>query len=347
MTAWLAVLLAFSAAAAAGAVVGGLGWVVARRSRRLGWAVLVPPVTALAAVVASVAVSTRAMYLDAPQTGVVMAACAGGAAAGLLAAVLLAGRVRRLEDDVAARRAEALAEQSSERARREVLAALTHDLRSPLAAIRAMAEALEDGVAVAEDGYLTRIKEEADRTAAMVEEMFFLARLQAGLEPRGTVDVDAVAAVHQAVSRAGPLARRAEVELVADAPPPARPLLVRAAPGALDRVLSNLVHNAVRETGSHGTGRAQVVVALAEEDEDVLLRVRDSCGGIAPEDVPHLFEPGWRRDGARTPEGDRAGAGLGLTVVRELLERAGGSVALESAPGGCCFAVRLPRVVAG
>lgn len=176
----VALALAFVAGAAGGAVVGAGGWLVARRARSLRLAVLVPPSAAIPAVLISVMVSTQAMFLTGEQTWLVIAACAGGAAVGLVTAVLLARRVRRLEDDVAHERAARTADERSEQVRRQLLAALTHDLRTPLSGIRAMAEALEDGVAEESDDYLRRIRDEVDRTSTMVDDLLELARLQAG-----------------------------------------------------------------------------------------------------------------------------------------------------------------------
>lgn len=180
--------LAFSGGAVGGTLVGAGagagGWVLARRARSLRLAALVPPVAAVAAVLASVLVSVQAMYLTGEQTMVVLAACAGGAVVGLVTAVLLARAVRHLEDDVARERTARLADQQSEQVRRRLVAALTHDLRTPLAGVRAMAEALEDGLADDPDDFLRRIRAEVDRTAAMVDDLFELARLQARLGPQ-------------------------------------------------------------------------------------------------------------------------------------------------------------------
>lgn len=157
------------------------------------------------------------------------------------------------------------------------------------------------------------------------------------------------------------------------APGPA--LLVRCPPRALDRVVANLLDNAVRETAAAGPGghvrvRAVHEAVLEGEGEGetgsthvaeaagegasvgvsvgvgaggggaVCLEVVDRCGGIPEADVPHLFQTGWRGGRARTPDG--GGAGLGLAVVAALVSAAGGTVAVHPVPGGCAFRVRLP-----
>lgn len=360
MTPATALLLAFGAGAAGGAVVGAVGWGAARSARSLRLAVMVPPAAAIAAVVASVVVSTQAMYLTGEQTWLMLSACAGGAVVGLLTAVLLARRVRRLEDEVARERIARAASEHSEQARRQLVAALTHDLRTPLAGIRAMAEALEDGVAVDPDDYLRRIRDEVDRTATMVDDLFDLARLQAGLTPQQPQDVLLQDAVDQAVVLVSPLAaeRGTVIHVLAgEGPERGREmgLAARVDPVSLHRVLVNLLVNAVQAGGPVVVGVLAANGGLGGRmDREVVdgevvdrgdggtvgVRVDDSCGGIPEDDLLHLFEAGWRGQRARTP--GRSGAGLGLTVVRELLQAAGGSITVTNIVDGCRFDVRIP-----
>jgi signal transduction histidine kinase len=337
-------LVAFAAGAAGGALVGTVGWLAVRRSRSLRLAVLVPPVAALAAVVTSVLVSTRAMYLTGEQTWIVLAGLAGGGLVGLVTAVLLAGRVRLLEEDVARERSARAAEERSEQVRRQTVAALTHDLRTPLAGIRAMAEALEDGVATDPVDYLRRIRAEVDRTTTMVDDLFELARLQAGLATLSPSGVGLDEELAQVVERLSPLAEVHRVRLRAEG---GSGLCVLADHHALQRVLTNLVVNAVHASDptlrpDHGGTRADVCLSVVADRGDgfAAVRVADSCGGIAPADLPHVFEAGWRGSTARTP--GASGAGLGLAIVRELVEAQGGAVAVTNATPGCRFEVRLP-----
>lgn len=364
MTPATTLLLAFGAGAAGGSVVGAVGWAAARSARSLRLAVMVPPAAAIAAVVASVVVSTQAMYLTGEQTRLMVAACAGGAVVGLITAVLLARRVQRLEDDVARARIARAASDHAEQGRRQLVAALTHDLRTPLAGIRAMAEALEDGVAPDADDYLRRIRDEVDRTATMVDDLFELARLQAGLTPQQPEDVLLQEAVGQAVILVSPLAaqRGTVIHVVAGDRPQhdrGRGPTARVDPVSLHRVLVNLLVNAVQAGGQVAVsvlatngrpgdsleGRTDREVVDGEVVDGaaggtVGVRVEDSCGGIPEDDLMHLFEAGWRGQSARTP--GSSGAGLGLTVVRELVQAAGGSVAVTNIDGGCRFDVCLP-----
>lgn len=345
--------IVFATGALGGALIGGLGWLLLRRSMSLRLAVLVPPLAAMAAVVTSVLVSTRAMYLTGEQTSLVLAACAGGGLVGLVTAVLLARRVRRLEQAVAEERSARAASEHAEQVRRQLVASLTHDLRTPLAGIRAMAEALEDGLVDADDDYLRRIREEVDRTTVMVDDLFELARLQAGLS---TLSPDAVGlgdAVEQVVDRLSPLATARGVALTIEQAAPG--LTVSADAEALQRVLTNLVVNAVRATDRARTdGRTDrtttatvpaVVVRTGLDSAgptpaSAIVQVDDSCGGIAEDDLLHVFEAGWRGQSARTPDG--SGAGLGLAIVRELVEAQGGSVSVTNTTRGCRFELSLP-----
>ncbi len=340
----MVLLLAFLAAAGGGALVGTLGWVAASRAMSLRLGVLVPPLAALAAVLVSVAVSTQAMYLTRSETRVVMAACAGGALVGVVVALLVSRRVRQLEEDLLGQRTARAADERAEQARRQVVAALTHDLRTPLTGIRAMAEALSDGVVAEPEEYLHRIRVEVDRTSAMVEDLFELARLQAGLVPQQPRDVpvrqvvdEVVAALSQAAAAGGTQVQVQDRDAVG--------AVAHVDPDVLHRVLSNLVVNAVH------AGRRVVVLVQPGGDagggprrgwagEQVVVAVEDDCGGIAEADLARVFDAGWRGEAARTPGGQ--GAGLGLAITRELLLRAGGAVSVTNTDGGCRFEVRLP-----
>lgn len=347
-----ALLLAFAAGALGGAVVGAGGWVLARRSRSLRLAVLVPPAAAIASVLVSVLVSTQAMTLTEEQTWLVVAACGGGALVGFAVAVLLARRVRHLEDDVARQRAAREADERSEQVRRQMVAALTHDLRTPLAGIRAMAEALEDGVAEDPGEYLRRIRGDVDHTAAMVDDLFELARLQAGLAPQQPQDVRLVTGVEQVLHTLSAVAVAHDAEIAVEGD--GGGATARVDPEVLHRVLCNLVLNAVQAS-------SRVVVRLPTDDSSpataasptrvrhvgragraghVTIRVDDDCGGIAEDDLARVFEAGWRAERARTP--GTSGAGLGLAIVRELVHAAGGQVEVSNTGQGCRFEVRLP-----
>ncbi|MCS0605397.1 HAMP domain-containing histidine kinase [Streptomyces sp. LP11] len=223
-------------------------------------------------------------------------------------------------------------ERALETSRRELVAWISHDLRTPLAGLRAMAEALEDGVAADPDRYLRQIRTEVERLDGMVGDLFQLSRIHAGTLPLSPSRVCLYDLVGDALAGADPLAREHGVRLVGDR---VEPLPVEVDGREMSRVLGNLLVNAIRRTPPDGT----VAVAAERTDEGVLLTVTDACGGIPEEDLPRVFDTGWRGTHARTPP---AGAGLGLAIVRGIVEAHHGRATVHNIPGGCRFEVTLP-----
>lgn len=223
-------------------------------------------------------------------------------------------------------------------ARRVLLAAVSHDLRTPLAAIRVMLEAIEDGVADdAEtiERYHHAMQGEVARLSGLIDDLFELSQIEAGavrLELETASLADLIAETLEALRAE---ADRAGVTLKADLPaglPPIRADLQR-----LYRVLSNLITNALRHTPAGGS----VSLLAAAQADVVTLSVVDTGEGIAPADLPHVFERFYRGDKSRSRAG--GGAGLGLAIARGLVEAHGGSIAVASTPGGgTTFTVTLP-----
>jgi signal transduction histidine kinase len=181
------------------------------------------------------------------------------------------------------------------------------------------------------------MERELGRLQRLIEDLFTLSRAEVGrleLHPEPT-DVGAV--VRRLVDTIAPLAwgqRRVQVlaEVAPDLPP------ARADAERLEQVVSNLLGNAVRHTPPGGL----VAAAVCTEPEAVRIEVRDTGEGIAPQDLPRVFERFYR--GPNIDVERRDGAGLGLALVKELAEAMGGSVEAASVPGeGSCFTVRLPR----
>ena len=224
------------------------------------------------------------------------------------------------------------------------MAWVTHDLRMPLAGLRAMAEALEDGIAGEPDRYHRQIRAEVDRLASMVDDLFELSRVQSGtlrLAP-GQIALEEV--VSDALASTEALARAHGVRLTGEA---GVPLLIHADPRELSRALTNLLINAIRHTPADGT----VHVMAAPESGGALLAVADGCGGIPEADLACVFDTAWRgphahgpADPARPASGD--GAGFGLAIVRSIVEAHQGQVSVVNTGKGCRFEVRLP-VLAG
>ncbi|WP_405997856.1 sensor histidine kinase [Streptomyces sp. NBC_00829] len=223
-------------------------------------------------------------------------------------------------------------ERALEASRRELVAWISHDLRTPLAGLRAMSEALEDGVVADPARYHRQIRTEVDRLNSMVGDLFELSRIHAGALALTPTRMSVYDLVGEALAGADPLAREHGVRLVGD--------MVEQIPVEVDgkemtRVLANLLVNAIRRTPADGT----VAVAAERRQDWVVLSVTDGCGGIPEEDLPRVFDTGWRGTQARTPP---AGAGLGLAIVRGIVEAHAGHADVRNVHGGCRFEVSLP-----
>jgi signal transduction histidine kinase len=314
------------------AAVGGL---VLHRLRRRSITAAMTALTLVPMVAALVGVVAVSGFMYTPQLVGTVAVVLVVAVVTVPVAVLLGKGLAR---DALWQREAAEAERRAEHARRELVSWMSHDLRSPLAGLRAMTDALADGVVrepadVAD--YLARIRRETIRMAAMVEDLFHLSRAtSAGLRLElmplalGEVVSDAVAAESNAAAAAG-------VEVRAEAPE-CWPT-VRGSDVELTRVVRNLLTNALRHTPSGGAVRLS-----AESDGDwVRLLVQDGCGGIPDADIGRIFDVGYRGSAARTP-GDSSGAGLGLAIARALTEAHGGTLTVENRHPGCRFALTLP-----
>ena len=216
-------------------------------------------------------------------------------------------------------------------ARRELVAWASHDLRAPIASLQAMLEAIEDGLASAED-YLPTLREQVRTLSMLVDDLFELARIDAGvltLELRPTLVaplVDSALRLLRPEADARGVALSAEVDERAEAP---------LASDKIERVLFNLLTNALRHTPTDGS----VAVRLERQSTDLLLRVEDDGDGLSAEAPGRMFERFWRADRARTG----GGAGLGLAIARGLVEAHGGRIWAENRPeGGACISFTLP-----
>jgi len=256
----------------------------------------------------------------------------------------LSGELQRLHEELAGTARTLTESRNRERAlessRRELVAWVSHDLRTPLAGLRAMAEALEDGVAAAPDRYYKQIRVEVDRLAGMVDDLFEISRLQAGAPSSRSERVCLDDLVSDCVAALEPVAGLQGVRLVGRSDAAAEVL----GNGAeLNRALTNLLVNAIRHTGPAGT--VQITLRASDDPEPhcAEVTVRDECGGIAAEDLGRVFDVGFRGEPARTPEpGLGAGAVLGLAITRGIVSAHYGSVDVRNAGGGCEFVVRLP-----
>ncbi|WP_372405385.1 sensor histidine kinase [Streptomyces luteireticuli] len=244
----------------------------------------------------------------------------------------LAQLVRELDATSAKLAASRERERALEESRRELVAWISHDLRTPLAGLQAMTEALEDGMVDDPGVYHARIRTEVERLGGMVSDLFELSRIQAGVLALKTARMSVYDLVGDAIAGVGALAREHGVRLIGDG---VEPVPIEVDGREMSRVLANLLVNAIHRTPTDGT----VAVSAREEGGSVVVSVTDGCGGIPAEDLPRVFDTGWRGTDARTPP---AGAGLGLAIVRGIVEAHSGRAAVHNVPGGCRFEVRLP-----
>ncbi|MFG1603272.1 sensor histidine kinase [Actinoplanes sp. NPDC049265] len=321
----------------AGLIVGAAGVVVLRMLRGrsiLAHVMLLLAITVLA-VVAGVVVVASAMFLSGHDLQVVLLTVATTAVVSLLVGGFFG---RRLAASAVWAEAARDRERRLEAGRRELVAWVSHDLRTPLAGMRAMAEALEDGVvsdpATAAD-YHRRIRVETDRMTTLVDDLFELSRINAGALRLSPTAVPLGELVSDAIAGVAPLAesRRVTVHAAEYGWP-----VIRASEPELARVVRNLLMNSVRYTPADGT----VHIAAGYERDDIWLAVSDTCGGIPADDLGRVFDVAFRGERARTPDTQGVGGGLGLAIVRGLVEAHGGRVAVRNVIGGCRFEVRLP-----
>jgi signal transduction histidine kinase len=231
-------------------------------------------------------------------------------------------------------------ERALEASRRELVAWVSHDLRTPLAGLRAMAEALEDGVVTdspAISRYHAQIRAETDRLTLMIDDLFELSRIHAGALQLSRQVVGLRELVSEALTSAEPLARAKGVRLRGTAVP-GLPVWVDTV--SVQRALLNLVANAIRNTPASG-----VVEVLADQESGTAtVSVADSCGGIPAEHLPRVFDVGFRGETARTPATGE-GAGLGLSIARGIIQAHRGQIEVRNTGNGCQFIISLPLAV--
>jgi signal transduction histidine kinase len=227
-------------------------------------------------------------------------------------------------------------ERALESSRRELVAWVSHDLRTPLASLRAMTEALEDGIADDPDLYYKQMRASVDRLATMVDDLFELSRIQAGGFAHETEQVGLDDLVSDCLAALGPLAGAQGVRLTGRTEGAAT---VTGNGPELSRALINLVANAIRHTPVDGI----VDVRVATDGASAEVTVTDECGGIAEHELDRVFEVGFRGEPARSPSAQNpAGAGLGLAITRGIVEAHRGSVEVENVDRGCRFTMLLP-----
>jgi two-component system, OmpR family, sensor kinase len=216
----------------------------------------------------------------------------------------------------------------------------SHELKTPLMVLRAGVER-----ALVHPGVPGEIMQSLDETLAQINEMtelveslLTLARADEGRAPLAVEESDLRDLLADVTETAGMLGESAGITVTSSMPD--QPVLLAVDPHRIREMLLNLVTNAIKYTRKGGT----VDLTLTERSDAVSLMVRDTGIGIAPGDLPHIFERFWRADPARSRTGERPGTGLGLSITKWIAEAHGGSITVQSRPGrGTSFTVRLPR----
>jgi signal transduction histidine kinase len=350
----LAVVVALATLAVGMLVAVGLRLLPSVRLQLAGLALL-----AVTLPLAAVFLSGWAMFHmgdDVKILAVAAASASVAVAAGLLVAQTIGTRIARLRDastELAAGNLEVRAEEAGPRelaelarsfnamatdlqrlfdARRELVTWASHDLRTPIASLQAMLEAIEDGLAEPEQ-YLPSLQQQVQTLARRVDDLFELARIDAGaltLELRETEVGELVdACIRSLTAEAASRGVRLEARM--------GPARVRCEPDKIERVLLNLVTNALRHTPSDGA----VAVLVSSVGPEVEISVEDTGEGIEPGAEQTVFDRFWRGDRARSGDG----AGLGLAIARGLVEAHGGRIWAERRrEGGARISFTLPAV---
>ncbi len=250
------------------------------------------------------------------RTGVERADEVGATAAAVDA---MAGQLAALDEE----------RERDEEARRRFFASVSHDLRSPLAALQAAVEALRDGVAPDPDRYLASIEGDARVLNQLVDDLFLLARIESGGFEYERVPVDLAELADEAIEVLAPVSQRAGIEVLLRADSGS---VVTTGPVPVGMVIRNLLDNAIR----HAPSGSRVVINVQTPGT---VWVRDEGPGFPPAFTETAFGEFARIDPARSRS--TGGAGLGLTVARSLIEELGGEIWAEPGPGGA-VAFRLP-----
>ena len=218
-------------------------------------------------------------------------------------------------------------------ARRELVAWASHDLRTPLASLQAMVEAVEDGLATP-DEYIPSIRGQTEILSRLVEDLFELALIDAGALTLELEDAPLGPLVSGCLGAVEGEARALNVRLEARVDPDP---VVRVAPDKIERVLMNLLANAVR----HARPDGRVAIVVEPDADHVLVAVEDTGDGVSPETEQRMFDRFWREDESRTSS--NGGAGLGLAISQGLVQAHGGKIWAENrAGGGARVAFTLP-----
>ena len=395
-----------------GALIGAASLLVLKPLRRASFAVQICVVVlaAVAVLTAGMVSAFNAMFISARDLEVMWYVLAVASAVAIAIALVLGSRVSRnakeladaarsigrgespgiqspvMSHELAALAAELEAssrmleasrqrEAAVENARRELVSWISHDLRTPLASMRAMTEALEDGMAADVPAYYRKIIAQTDLMAGMVNDLLELSRIHAGTMRLKAEPLDLYDLASDAIADLAALAEQHGITLDGGG---RRECLALADGPSMGRAIRNVVLNAI----VHSAPGSRVTVEVGRKGDRAVVAVTDGCGGIPEEDLPHVFETGWQKDPSRRragrlsvqavtkharlsvqagepgddagvprPDGLQeeppgalrySGAGLGLSIVAGIASAHQGTVSVENVDGGCRFSLLLP-----
>jgi signal transduction histidine kinase len=401
-------------AVAWGAVIGAASLLILKSLRRASFAVQICVVvlSAVAVLTAGMVSAFNAMFISARDLEVMWYVLAVASAVAVSIALVLGARVSRnakaladaarsigrgespgiqtpvmshelatlaaeLESSSRMLEASRQREAAVENARRELVSWISHDLRTPLASMRAMTEALEDGMAADVPGYYRKIIAQTDLMAGMVNDLLELSKIHAGTMRLKAEPLDLYDLASDAIADLAALAQQHGITLDGGG---RRESLALADGPSMGRAIRNVVLNAI----VHSAPGSRVTVEVGRDGDRAVVAVTDGCGGIPEADLPHVFETGWQQDparrrrgrwsaggdgagmngagivGAGTGAGDPndgdlvpgpveaagtmrySGAGLGLSIVAGIVSAHQGAVTVENVDGGCKFSLLLP-----
>lgn len=257
---------------------------------------------------------------------------------GALVSLSAGAYLRSLQQQRAASDREAQASRELANLKNQFVNAISHDLRTPLTSIIGYLEFLEDDLAgpltPGQREYVAQIEKGTTRLERLVDDLLDFARIEAGTFRLSVEPVDLVAKIRSVLKSLQPQAKDGRIDLQADLPE--HPLVLQLDPARIERVLLNLIGNALKFTPAGGRIQAKA----RETPTGVRVEISDTGPGIAPEDRPMLFRPFTQL----APGIQKRGTGLGLSICKSLIEAHGGEIGLSSAPGqGCLAWFTLPR----
>jgi signal transduction histidine kinase len=308
--------------------------VVALARRSVGSAAVAAPVVVVLAVAAGVYASARAMFLQPEDSTTVLLILVAAVPIAAVLGGLVARRVIEADRAATADRMARELEARAEADRRELVAWVSHDLRTPLAGIWAISEAVEDGVATDVPAAMGQVRDSVRQMGDLVDTLLALSRLQAAEPALQMTELDVGDLVSETVAALAPLADADGVRLTGSASSAVRAVV---APAEVRRAVANLVVNGIRHTPRGG----EVSTTVTADGDGVVVAVVDQCGGIPDDVIGRVFETGYRGTAARSP-GEGRGSGLGLAIVAGVARAHGGSATVANVDGGCRFTLRLP-----